>query len=89
MVTGTIIFHNSIQVLWLGKPEMQVTWEPASSLSSTLIEEFERGIGVETCQQSTHQYGYEASTIFTVDKPASQQPKKARCDCPFIPKSTG
>ena len=77
------------QVLWLGKPDVQVTWEPASSLPPRVIEEFEKGIEVETCQHSTHQYGYEASTIVTLQKPESQPQKKARRDRPFIQRSSG
>ena len=32
------------QVLWLGKPELEVTWESAASLPPTIIEEFEEGV---------------------------------------------
>ena len=31
-------------VLWLAKPEIEVTWETADSLSPAVIEEFEKGI---------------------------------------------
>ena len=31
-------------VLWLAKPEIEVTWETADFLSPAVIEEFEKGI---------------------------------------------
>ncbi len=77
------------QVLWLGKPEVQITCEPASSLPTTVIEEFEKGLTMETCQHSTHHYGHETSTILFVEKEELQQPKKPRRARPYIPESTG
>ena len=36
-----------MQVLWLGKPDVAVTWEPVSSLPTAVIAEFEQGIQTE------------------------------------------
>ena len=36
-----------IQVLWLGRPEIQATWEPAKSLPEGLVREFEAGVEAE------------------------------------------
>jgi len=39
-----------MQVLWLGKPDFAVTWEPESSLPTAVIAEFEQGIQTEAVQ---------------------------------------
>ena len=36
-----------MQVLWLGKPDIVVTWEPKSSLPTAVIAKFEQGIQTE------------------------------------------
>ena len=41
------------QVLWLGMPDLHVTWEPASSLPTEAIEEYEKGIVSTPVQQSS------------------------------------
>ena len=33
-----------VQVLWLGMPDVRITWEPASSLPAEAIEEYEKGL---------------------------------------------
>lgn len=35
---------NFKQVLWLGKEQCAVTWEPAANVPSAVVDEFEKGI---------------------------------------------
>lgn len=39
-------------MLWVGKPDLEVTWEPVSSLPKAVIEEFENKIVVEAIEQT-------------------------------------
>jgi len=39
-----------MHVLWLGKPDIAVTWEPESSSPTAVIAEFEQGIQTEAVQ---------------------------------------
>lgn len=49
------------QVLWFGRSEKECTWEPATSLSPVLIQEFENGIVSETSMQKSRCYGNTSS----------------------------
>lgn len=44
-------------MLWLGQPNVHVTWEPASSLPVAAIEEFEKGFMSQVVQHKSDQYG--------------------------------
>ena len=44
-------------MLWLGRSDVQVTWEPASSLLAATIREYEERIRSETVEERTSQYG--------------------------------
>ena len=77
-------------MLWLGKPDLQVTWEPASSLPVAVIEEFEKGLIPQAVQSSSNSYGHGTTTIVVEENTSEPQPsKKARTDHPFVESSSG
>ena len=82
-----------IQVLWVGKPDLEVTWEPASSLPKAVIEEFENKIVSEAIEQTENQYGYNAKTILIESQRDSSQDvqpsKKHKVERPVIQDSNG
>ena len=51
-------------MLWLGKPDLQITWEPESSLPFEVIQEFEKEIKHEAYEETASQYGYNSSVIY-------------------------
>lgn len=78
-------------MLWLGKPDVEVTWEPAESLSKEVIEEYEKGIRSEVETKTTIQYGQEKS-ILAVNKDDILQEttaKKTRVERTVIKNSSG
>lgn len=77
-------------MLWLGKLDLHTTWEPASSLPSTVIEEFEKGLISEGVLKKSSQYGHETSTIITEEKIKSKpEVKRTRIERPVIKESSG
>ena len=46
---------------WLGKPDVQVTWEPASSLPVAAIQKFEKGLLPKIVQHTSDHYGHGTS----------------------------
>ena len=42
-----IIFDLLIQVAWLGSPNLKASWEPASNLKQSVIDEYEHGEEVQ------------------------------------------
>ena len=67
-------------MLWLGKSEVQVTWEPESKIPREIIEEFEKGLKVETIQNNISSYGLESSTVVTSASAVVSPTKKARLE---------
>ena len=57
---------------------MQVTWEPASTLPATIVEEFEKGVIPHAVQSSNDHYGHGTTTINVVveERSSEQQPSK-------------
>ena len=79
------------QVLWLGKTDVHVTWEPESSLPQAAIDEFVAGAKCETVQQRSNRYGQEACTLL-VEQPSPvtlQQSKRSKKDRPLLQSNTG
>ena len=76
-------------MLWLGKPEPYTSWEAASSLPPSVIEELEKGLSLESTEKKTSQHGHEVGT-FVIDKVSETQPspKRARTDRPVIVQNT-
>ncbi len=88
--THTQIHHPPKKVLWLGKPEVEVTWEAAHTLSPAIIEEFERGVQAEAVAQTELHYGYQMTTLSVSSDTSQQQPvKKARKERPVVESTTG
>lgn len=72
-----------LQVVWLGRPITESSWEPASSLPSDIIEEYESGIQRDVQEKS---YTSGGQTIYTLlsarESNSAAQPhtKKPRLD---------
>ena len=76
-------------------PDLDITWEPASSLPAEVIEEYEKGLVSTPVQQSSNHYGPESCTL-VVAKDAdgshtdgSHKVKKPRTERPLAPESGG
>ena len=67
------------QVLWVGMPDIHVTWELAASLPSKAIEEYEKGLLCEPVKESSNNYGRQTCTI-TVAPQEPGRAKKPRTD---------
>ena len=76
-------------MLWLGKPDLHVTWEPASSLPAAVIEEFEKGSVPKAVHCSVDHYGHGTNTLVVEHATESQPRKKARTDRPLVECSRG
>ena len=78
-------------MLWLGRSDVQVTWEPSSSLPAAAIREFEEGIRSEAVEERTSQYGLETTTIVVGETgcESPQHSKKPRTDRPVVECSSG
>lgn len=80
-----------MQVLWLGKPDIEVTWESADTLPLAVIEEFESGIQCEAEMHTDFHYGQE-KCVLAVNKSKLSQgnvSKKPRVERRVIQNSTG
>ena len=77
-------------MLWLGKPELEVTWESAASLPSSIIQEFEQGVQSQVVTRTNDQYGQKKCVLsVSSNKPDDVALKKPRVERPVINKSTG
>ena len=56
------------QVLWLGKPETDVTWEPAEAIDPNLIAEFESDTQGQPYAGTTSCYGQVSTTLMVHKK---------------------
>jgi hypothetical protein len=63
-------------VAWLGHPDCKATWEPASTLSSSLVADYEAGIQKETVTESATTYGHISSTLVTKNNSSPEPPAK-------------
>ena len=77
-----------MQVLWLGKPDIAVTWEPESSLPPAVLEEFEQGIHADVVEYMDNSYGQHAVTL-GVARSQGNGAKRPRIDRPVIDMTTG
>ena len=77
-----------MQVIWLGKPNLDVTWEPVSSLPPAVVEEFEHGIQAEVVEHTETSCGQHTTTL-GVTRSQSNGTKRPRIDRPVIAKTTG
>ena len=83
-------FSLTHQVLWLGKPELKVTWESAASLPLAIIQEFEQGVQSQVVTRTDDQYVQKKCVLsVSSNKPDDVALKKPRVECPVINKSTG
>lgn len=73
--------------MWLGRPTNEVTWEPASKLNDTLIDDYENGLVASSLTTKSQEYGSFNSTI-SVSKAAKQE-KKPKIERPLVDKVTG
>ena len=84
MYVCVCIYVIYFQVLWLGTPECNATWEPSTSIPQNLIDHYEAGLTADVTVNEIVQYGHTSGTInvtYTNDeKPAT--PKRAKCERP-------
>ena len=73
-------------MLWLGKPDVHVTWEPASSLPTIAIQDYESGLVMESVTKKSNNYGCEKN-IIVLEQSAQNTSltKRPRLDRPLIP----
>ena len=78
-------------MLWLGKPDICVTWEPESSLPQAAIHEFEMDAKCETVQQRSNRYGQETCTLLVEQTPlvTVEQSKRPKKDRPLLQSNSG
>lgn len=79
-------------MVWLGKPTIQVSWVPASSVPPQAINEFEKGLGCESITKQSSQYGHETNMILVKDMCSDAPPaKKSRstAERSIVPNSDG
>ena len=84
--------NNNImfQVLWLGRPDMHTTWEPASSLPAEAIEEYENGLITMTTQETSNNYGrHTCRFLVTKNAESSDRAKKPHIERPLAQESGG
>ena len=70
--------YTAIQVIWLGRPVTESSWELASSFPDVLIQDYEHGI-----QHDLHQKSYTSGrqtihTLYTVCKEDETSPPEAK-----------
>ena len=92
-VSGTVVciaLNINMQVLWLGKEDVNVTWEPASSLPQAVVDEFEKGVECTAVQQNSDFYGQKTCTLHIETKTLqSSASKRPRTDRPVIQSNDG
>lgn len=87
---NTLPIPYVLQVLWLGKPEKAISWEPESSLPAAVVQEFESGISAEVTQHVAESYGQHTFTLEVSSTSARVNPaKKPRISRPVVSKTTG
>ena len=77
-----------IQVLWLGRPEIQATWKPAKSLPEGLVREFEAGVEAEVTIDKHAIYGHISGTL-NVSHCSEDRRKKVKLERPCHADSEG
>lgn len=78
------------QVLWLGHPKCNATWEPGPSLPQDLVKQFEESVGSEVRVDKQQLYGHMCSTVTVVPiSPDTQKAKKVRRERPCHVDSEG
>ena len=75
--------------MWLGKPDLEVTWELASSLPPSAIEEYEKDIQLEVQTSSDLKYGQQKSILTVATVGCEPLPKKSRKDRLVVNQNTG
>ena len=78
---AVLICQNCLQVMWLGRPECETTWEPATALSPSLVADYEAGILTETSTEYDATYGHTSTTLVVknaLQEPALKKSKRER-----------
>lgn len=83
MTPLSIRAHLCMQVLWLGRPEINATWEPAKSLPDGLVQEFEAGVLAEATVDKQAIFGHTSGTL-TVSVRNEDNKKKMKIDRPCL-----
>ena len=67
-------------MLWVGKEDVSASWVQESSLSPTVIEEFDRQIETEVCIEKSSTSGQLSYTATIKEKDLTGMPKRAKTD---------
>lgn len=68
-------------MLWLGRSEVHVSWEPESSLPQSVVREFETGQKMQTVTNTADSYGLVSCTLVPLaSSVGSPITKKARTE---------
>lgn len=88
MYSSPLTLHL-LKVLWLGKPEAEVTWEAVESLNPQVVADFESGTSMELTAQTTTCYGQVATTLMVEKRQETPQAKKGKKERPCISAAAG
>lgn len=78
-----IRINSLVQVLWLGRPECNATWEPACSLPQKVVDDYETGVAREIELDTTSLYGHVCNTVTMSGKTLERsEPKKKKTERP-------
>ena len=72
---------STLQVAWLGTPEVKVSWERACNINASVIKEFEDGDVIQTADDVCSGYGKNAYTTTVSVETKQLAPKKMRVSC--------
>jgi hypothetical protein len=78
-----------VEVLWLGRPEKEVTWEVAHALPASLIDIYENGLKAESLVESTYSYGMIANRVIVIPSSSEKPNKKRRIEDTFFEELEG
>ena len=77
-----------VQVLWLGRPDIEAIWVLASSLPPSVVKEFEEGIRTTGIEERDGNYGKDTSTL-GIAKQHINDPKRICRSRPVVEETTG
>ena len=76
--TGQNKYKDLSQVVWLGRPSVESTWEPQSSLPPALIIDYENGIKNEIHSEVVTAGGHTIHTLSTTSSSTENIPSPKR-----------
>lgn len=68
----------SLQVVWLGKAEVESTWEDASSLPRSLVSSYEAGVVLQIQRDTSITGAHAVHTLTTIEVSDGPEPNSKR-----------